>query len=400
MPSYPRNSPPWRRKLQEIAGIARANADLADREAQFPEDVFKALRHERLLAVALPRECGGGGCTLSEIAGMCDELGRACASSALIFAMHQVQALCLARHSRSAPHIASVVNEMAEAQWLIASATSEMGVNGDIRSSIAPVEIDDEGRFHLEKQCAAISYGAHADAILVTARRSSTAAPNDQVVAILKASDCTLQQTGVWDTLGFRATCSPPFTLRASAPTSQILADEFRVVASRTMVPASHILWSAAWLGLATDAVHIATRFTQETAKQHPVVSPYGSARLASAVADLQSLRALVSDAAHEYDTLNENAEEDYLRSLSYSVRLNNVKMVASTLVASICCECLRVCGLSGYSSSSSYSVSRHVRDALGAALMISNDRLIATNRELLLVCNASERSAADGRGI
>ena len=46
----------------------------------------------------------------------------------------------------------------------------------------------------------------------------------------------------------------------------------------------------------------------------------------------------------------------------------------------------LGICGVSGYRYDSPYAVGRHLRDAHSAALMISNDRVLAANAAMLLV--------------
>ena len=48
--------------------------------------------------------------------------------------------------------------------------------------------------------------------------------------------------------------------------------------------------------------------------------------------------------------------------------------------------EALGICGIAGYKNDTPFSVGRHLRDALSAALMIGNDRIHATNAALLLV--------------
>ena len=61
-----------------------------------------------------------------------------------------------------------------------------------------------------------LSYGAEADAIVTTARRSPDAAPSDQVIAVFLKSDYSLEPIMSWDTLGMRGTCSTGYTIRAS----------------------------------------------------------------------------------------------------------------------------------------------------------------------------------------
>ena len=96
-------------------------------------------------------------------------------------------------------------------QDLIASITSENGTFGDTRSSICAVEVAGD-KMKLDKDATTVSYGEHADAQLVTCRRTADAAQSDQVLVLFKHGDYTLSQTGTWDTLGMRGTCSPGVT--------------------------------------------------------------------------------------------------------------------------------------------------------------------------------------------
>jgi acyl-CoA dehydrogenase len=47
---------------------------------------------------------------------------------------------------------------------------------------------------------------------------------------------------------------------------------------------------------------------------------------------------------------------------------------------------CLSITGIQGYKNDSKFSVGRHLRDSLSAALMVGNDRILATNASMLLV--------------
>jgi acyl-CoA dehydrogenase len=44
------------------------------------------------------------------------------------------------------------------------------------------------------------------------------------------------------------------------------------------------------------------------------------------------------------------------------------------------------ICGISGYRNDSKFSLSRHLRDAYGAAIMVNNDRIMNHNANMLLV--------------
>jgi acyl-CoA dehydrogenase len=82
-----------------------------------------------------------------------------------------------------------------------------------LRASTCAVEVAGDG-MSLEKKATVISYGAGADAILTTARRSPQSAPPDQVLVALLRKDYQQQRLSDWDALGMRGTCSAGFPLK------------------------------------------------------------------------------------------------------------------------------------------------------------------------------------------
>ena len=74
---------------------------------------------------------------------------------------------------------------------LLASSTTEGQSGGNVRSSEAPVELEG-GRIRLERKASVISYGAYADGIVTTARRSAMPPASDQVLVAFLKSDYTL----------------------------------------------------------------------------------------------------------------------------------------------------------------------------------------------------------------
>jgi acyl carrier protein len=84
-----------RRIAEEVAGGA---ADEVDRDARFPSEALEALRGAGALSAAIPDALGGDGVSLETIARCCFELGRRCSSTAMVFAMHQIQVITIARH--------------------------------------------------------------------------------------------------------------------------------------------------------------------------------------------------------------------------------------------------------------------------------------------------------------
>ncbi len=83
-----------------VAAIAAASADAVDRESRFPREAMSAARSQRLLGIMVPHDLGGEGASISDVVDVCYGLGRACASTAMIYAMHQTKVACLVRHGR------------------------------------------------------------------------------------------------------------------------------------------------------------------------------------------------------------------------------------------------------------------------------------------------------------
>ena len=84
-----------------------------------------ALKDERLLGCAIPVDFGGEGASIAELADICYTLGKACASTAMIFAMHQTKLACVIRHGRGSEWMEGAMRRMAAEQLLMASSTTE-----------------------------------------------------------------------------------------------------------------------------------------------------------------------------------------------------------------------------------------------------------------------------------
>ncbi|HEX4010830.1 MAG TPA: acyl-CoA dehydrogenase family protein [Solirubrobacteraceae bacterium] len=365
--------------------VARAHADEVDRDARFPIEAVSALRDARALSALVPPQYGGGGASLGAIAQACFELGRRCSATAMVFAMHQIQVATIVRHLEGA-WFEGYLRELARDQRLIASITSEIGTGGDMSRSIAPVRPGDEGALSFEKQAPTVSYGAHADDYLTTVRRSEEAGENDQILVLTSAAQTRLEQTGTWDTIGMRGTCSPGFTVNAAFGADQILAAPFSAVLSETHVPISHILWSHVWLGIATDAFERARAFVRAAARRAPGKPVPAAQSLSRVMSELAMLRAEVRAGLEDYETAYAEPERESLATMGSVLRFNNLKLAASEQAPRICAAVLEVIGIAAYKNDSPYGVGRHLRDSLSARLMVANERIHAVDAGLLLI--------------
>ncbi len=369
-----------RRIAEEVAAPA---ADDVDREARFPHEAIDALRETRALSAFVPGTHGGDGVGFRELAGACFDLGRACASTGMVFAMHQIQVGCIVRHALGTPFFDDYLADLATDQRLIASATSEAGTGGDLRTSVASLTPAGDG-LAFEKQGPTVSYGAQADDLLTTLRRTPEADGSDQVLVLTRGAEAALEQTSTWDSLGMRGTCSPGYIVRATVTPDHVLPTPFGEIAVETMVPFSHLLWAHVWLGIATAAYDRARGFVRGQASNLGTVPPTAT-RLSAVATDLQAMRAELAAATDEYAAMIESGAVD-THTVGYAIRINTLKISASERAPRICSAALGICGMAGYKNDTPWSVGRHLRDSLSAALMIANERIHATNAGLLLV--------------
>jgi acyl-CoA dehydrogenase len=377
--------------LEAVGTIARevaaVNASAVDRDSRFPIETIDALRECGALSSAIPAELGGDGVSFETIAQCCLELGRHCGASAMVFAMHQIQLLSIVRHYERGSWFEQYLRDQASEQRLIASVTSEVGTGGDMGRSIAAVIDVDADTVRFEKQAPTVSYGAYADDLLTTLRRSETAEPGDQVMALSSREQTELEPTGTWDVLGMRGTCSPGCVVSATFPRRQVMATTpFSRVAAESMVPISHILWSHLWLGIAEDAFDRARSFVRASAKRRPGEPIPAAQRLSHVMSELSMLRAEVESARNGFVVASAQPGREELSTMASALRFNNLKIAASEHAADICRGALDVCGIVGFKNDTPFSVGRHLRDTMSAALMIANDRIHNTNASLLLI--------------
>ena len=358
-----------------VATAAAAEAEAVDRDARFPQAAIDAARQQKLLGIQIPQQFGGDGASMSDITDMCYTLGRACASTAMIFAMHQTKVACLVRHGTGSDWHEMLMRRVASEQMLLASSTTEGQNGGNIRSSAAAVE-QTGADISLVRNATVISYGAQADGIITIARRASDAAASDQVLLALTKDNYTLERSLEWETLGMRGTCSAGFELKASAAAEQVFPEAYDKIHAQTMTPVAHLCWSSVWAGIAAAAVDRAQMFIRKAARGAGGQMPPAAAHFTTARMALTKLRAVItasldSYAVHEHD-------ERALSSIDFQSSINLLKVEASELAVTTVMSAMRACGLSGYRNDGDFSVGRHLRDVLSAPIMINNDRILA----------------------
>jgi acyl-CoA dehydrogenase len=362
-------------RIAAVTAAAASEADDVDRSACFPQMAIDAARTQRLLGVQIPQAFGGDGASIFDITDMCYALGRACSSSAMIFAMHQTKVACLVRHGAGSAYHEDLMRRVASEQMLLASSTTEGQNGGNIRFSSAAVEHAGT-EISLVRNATVISYGAQADGIVTIARRDNDAAGSDQVLLAITKDDYTLERSVEWETLGMRGTCSAGFELKFKGSSKQIFPEGYDKIHAQTMTPVAHLCWSSAWAGIAAASVARAQAFIRKAARGAGGQMPPGAAHFNAARMKLAKLRAIITAnldhyAAHEHD-------ERVLSSIDFQSSINLLKVEASELAVETVMSAMRACGLAGYRNDGDFSVGRLLRDVLSSPIMINNDRILS----------------------
>jgi acyl-CoA dehydrogenase len=361
----------------EVAGPAASDVDV---RARFPQESLDALREGRFLSALLPATVGGGDASLAEMVGAVRALATHCASSALVLAMHCIEIVNLNRHGTT-EGLRSLAGEIAEGELLIANANSEVGLGGDVGRSLCALDVS-QSPWTIDKQALAISYGEAADIIMATARRSPDASETDQAFVALRARDATLTPLSQWDTLGLRGTCSRGYALHASVDESLIFPAPFSVVANDGGGQSGQLLRSAVWVGLSEAAAARAHAYVRAAARKSIGTVPPGAIRLAEIAAAVQEVRSLLAANAQLYEACDVQGD---LENAGLTIGLRNLKVTTSETAARVATAALGVCGISGYQRESPFSLDRLIRDAHGGLIMVSNDRYLNDNAQLLL---------------
>ncbi|MFK4652344.1 acyl-CoA dehydrogenase family protein [Bradyrhizobium sp. 2TAF36] len=373
--SFLEHGPSLIERATRTATAAAADADGVDHDARFPHKAFEVAREQKLLGVMIPVEFGGLGASIYDVTDICYTLGRACASTAMIYAMHTTKVACVIRHGHGIPWMETMMRRVARDQWLLASSTTEGQNGGNIRASAAAVDHAGDA-VSLVRDATVISYGAEADGLVTIARRATEAAASDQVLLALAKDDYSLKQTQGWETLGMRGTCSTGFELKVDCPADRIFPESYDKIHAQTMTPFAHLCWSSAWAGIAAAAVTRAQAFVRKAARTSGGQMPPAAAHFTAAKMSLAKLRALI---AANVDTFaRAEHDERALSSLDFQSSITLLKVQASELAVETVMHAMRTAGLSGYRNDGEFTMGRHLRDVLSSPIMINNDRILA----------------------
>jgi acyl-CoA dehydrogenase len=381
-----------RDRLIEAAGavsetVLRRWAAEVDREGRFPRESVAALRDARLMGYFVPDRFGGFGGDLTTFSRIAAILGESCLSTAMIWAMHGQQVASLADHGEESH--GETLEEIAREGPVVGSVTSEYGKGGDLLTALAPLVARESG-YHVRRAAPVVTAGGEAGLYLVTMRAGEDKPTSDVRLVCVRPGDGRITVEGGWDAMGMRGTTSVPMKFDVTVACERVLATPFRAIALQSMIPVGHVGWVASWFGAARGAVRRVIRGLREGAAKggRKLGSELLLERLAGIRVSLDLIESLLGRVASELDGLRrERAPFAAYQDIRLNLLINNLKVAGSTLAFSVADRLIELVGLNdGYLRRSELGLERTFRDLRSAALMFSNDRLLAANGKLMLV--------------
>ncbi|MCF7697257.1 acyl-CoA/acyl-ACP dehydrogenase [Mycetohabitans sp. B2] len=349
--------------LQPLLYIASEHATDVDRDARFPTEALGALREAGLMSSLVPASLGGAATSLKTVAGICEVLARACASSAMMFAMHQASVAWLVLHHEAHEASRALLQRLCAEQMLfgiagMADATPAAGTASGPRPALLQHHA---GQFTLVIDGTTIPYGAYADALLLPASENG-------FIAVSK-EQYKLERRESWDALGMRGLCSDEFCVVVTGESSQILHTARHGTGNLHAIV--QLLHSAVWVGIAASALERAQAYSRGQGEAAHALMP-GAARLAEANALLQMMRAHLGSALEQASSGPDGLPP---RDGAFVDEMQMLRTGVSRSALALVNHAMMVCGIDGYRNDTEVSVARHLRDLYAAPLGLGAPR-------------------------
>jgi alkylation response protein AidB-like acyl-CoA dehydrogenase len=359
-------------RAREVArDLAAPRAEETD-TGVWPAESLRALQAD-LGGLVVARGDGGAGLGLRALAGVCEVLGEACASTAICFGMHSVAAAVIGAKPTERQR-KEVLRPIAAGEHLTTLAVSEPGTGAEFWLPQTRLNSEGDG-WLVNGEKSFVTNGSRADSYVVSTVAADPGAPPGEFSAVVVWGDSPgLTWHEPWEGIGMRGNSSRGVSLDnvhvgpdalLGAPGDQIWY-VFEVVA-----PYFLTAMAGTYLGIAQAALTEATDHLKRRRYGHTgrgiSSEPILQHRLGVLWAQLQSTRRLVYWAAEEADTGGPEALP----------ALASAKAEVADTATSVANEAMTLVGGIGYRDR--HPVERHLRDARAAHVMSPTTDVLRT---------------------
>lgn len=375
----------WRRAAQEVArDVLAPNAERVDREGVFPAENIKALGKAGLLGMLLPKEYGGGSEGVLTAVMVTEQLGKACASTAMAYHMHQTTIPLLVACA-TPDQGRCYLRRIASDHWLGAFAMSEAGSGNRIWHMDSAARQVDDG-YVVDSFKSFCTSAGFADYYVVPTRASPSATAKDLSQFLILGNDPNIKPVGTWDGMGLRGNGSRPVHFdKCVVPADQRFGEDGTGL-SFMMAYALPIYlcgMAAVYIGVATAAyeaavAHVKKRIHSDTGQSlaHVETVQRLIAEMRVAIDLVRSTTIRVAQMADNANVLfNELNSSGLLDEVMRDnpddplfIEVATLKPSACEMAVAVTSKALQVCGGAGYKRG--HVVERAYRDARAGSVM------------------------------
>jgi alkylation response protein AidB-like acyl-CoA dehydrogenase len=341
---------------------ARHAADV-DRRARFPEESLRALGAAGLFGLTVPVPNGGLGQGLRPFCAVAEELGRACASSAMVYVMH-VSATQAIASSKSLGDRDDILRAIAKGEHLTTLSLSERGSRSQFWAPVSKLSAKGDG-FVTNAAKSWVTSASNADSYVSSAQAPDAKSPLESTIYLARTDAAEIRPQGGFDGLGLRGNDSAPLTADGVlvALDAMLGADGAGLdIALSAVLPWFLLLNASASVGLmqsvTTQAIDHLSTTRLEHLDQTLAQQPVSRRALAQLQIETDRTRALVADTLDAVEAGRDDAQ----------LLVLEVKAAADDSAALVADLAMKVCG--GAAFRKDLSIERRFRDSRAARVM------------------------------
>lgn len=356
-----------------VKRVVRPAADGVDAEARWPAEGIRALQQAKLGGLTIPHEFGGLGLGIAGLVRVCEQIGRACASTALCFGMHCVGAAVIAAKATTR-HVDEYLDPISEGEHITTLALSEPGSGSHFYYPLTTFERR-EDRLRVEGKKVFVTNGGYADSYVLSVTGGEAGhAAGEFSCLVLRDGSPGMKWGPDWNGLGLRGNASRSLDLDGvEIPESDFLGEEgdeiwyvFQVIA-----PFFLAAMAATYLGVADEALRDAVRHVRERHFEHSGADLADSQvvqhEIGSLWAEVERTRRLIYFSAEDADAGGPDA----------LLALFSAKAEAAACVVNVVNAAMKLMGGRAYQSHA--PMWRRLRDARAADVMAPTTGILKT---------------------
>ncbi len=357
-----------------IRDVIAPEAPSVDAERRFPTRGLRALGDAGFYALTVPSGLGGQGASAKVFSAVVSEIGRACASTAMVYVMH-LTALNSIVQFADAHQRDRYLQPVVEGRWLVAEAISEPGSGSQWWSLSSTAESTGSG-YHLRARKSFATAAGFADLYVVSTRAPGATSDRDHALFLVPA-DCDGIRAGQWQGMGLVGNMSAGMDFDTVVDADAMLFggddDSGLRLYNEANQPLYHLGVASVYAAIAEAALESTVGRVQRRVYSHNATAfgkklsdyPVAQRHIGEMYARTISMRAVVDTLATQIDA--GTSFEDL------AVFMTSTKVITAEGAADVTRQAMMASGGAAYSRGV-LPIERYMRDAAAASLMGPND--------------------------